>query len=319
MVPCRNAALQRVFSSNGRIADMSNHRPGERKLLTPDERLAIFPFAPRASSEPLAWPELRVEYWQGRPDVEMHFRGLTHHLLVLYLRTPELLLHDAWQHRHAPVTPSGVVLYPAGAPTRWRCRGEVEAIHVLLAPQLLSRVAVETCDLDPQRIALTPVFDLNHAPIQSAILALRAELTSPGAGGRLVAESLGNVLAIHLLRLFTAPGELGPRPRERLPRSKLQAVVRYVEEHLDTELTLDDLAAVAHLSPYHFARLFRNSTGLPPRQYVIARRVERAKELLRDGDGMPLADVAAEVGFANQSHFTRHFKRLVGVTPGHFR
>jgi AraC family transcriptional regulator len=76
---------------------------------------------------------------------------------------------------------------------------------------------------------------------------------------------------------------------------------------------------LAHVSPYHFARLFKHSTGLPPHQYVIACRVERAKELLRERDRLPLADVAAEVGFSSQSHFTRHFKRLVGVTPRRFR
>jgi AraC family transcriptional regulator len=78
------------------------------------------------------------------------------------------------------------------------------------------------------------------------------------------------------------------------------------------------LAAVAHLSPYHFARQFRAATGLPPHQFVIARRVERAKQLLQGGD-FTLAQVAARAGFSNQSVFTQHFKRLVGVTPGRFR
>jgi AraC family transcriptional regulator len=104
-----------------------------------------------------------------------------------------------------------------------------------------------------------------------------------------------------------------------LPKYKLRAVIDYIREHLDAELSLDHLAAVTHLSPYHFARLFKNSTGLPPHQYVVARRVERAKELLRQRDGLSLADVAVEVGFSSQSHFTRHFKRLVGVTPRRFQ
>ena len=78
-------------------------------------------------------------------------------------------------------------------------------------------------------------------------------------------------------------------------------------------------AAAAHVNPYHFARLFKAGTRLPPHQYVIARRVERAKELLRGRDRPPLAEVATEVGFSDQSHFTRHFRRLVGVTPRRFR
>jgi AraC family transcriptional regulator len=192
-------------------------------------------------------------------------------------------------------------------------------VQVHLAPQLLARVAAEDFDLDPDRVALPAVGALSHPQLQAAVLALQAELTSGGAGGRLLAESLGNVLAVHLLRQFAAPRQAGPRPGGALPKGKLRAVLEYIEEHLDGELTLDDLAAVAHLSPFHFARLFKHSTGLPPHQYVVARRVERAKGLLRGGGGLALADVAAEVGFASQSHLTRHFRRLVGVTPGRFR
>jgi len=96
-------------------------------------------------------------------------------------------------------------------------------------------------------------------------------------------------------------------------------VVEYVEEHLDAGPTLDEMAAVARLSPCHFARLFKTATGLPPHQYVILRRVERAKELFRQSRALALAELAALAGFSDQSQFTRHFKRLVGVTPGQFR
>jgi AraC family transcriptional regulator len=96
-------------------------------------------------------------------------------------------------------------------------------------------------------------------------------------------------------------------------------VVEYIEGHLDAGVTLEQLAAVARLSPYHFARQFKRATGMPPHQYVIARRVERARQLLQGGDDLALAEVAAHAGFSDQSQFTRHFKRLVGVTPGQFR
>jgi AraC family transcriptional regulator len=79
------------------------------------------------------------------------------------------------------------------------------------------------------------------------------------------------------------------------------------------------MAAVARLSAYHFARQFKAATGLPPHQYLIARRVERAKQLLQGGGDLSLAEVAARAGFWDQSQFTHHFKRVVGVTPGQFR
>jgi len=149
--------------------------------------------------------------------------------------------------------------------------------------------------------------------------AVDAELAAGGAGGRLAAESLANLLAVHLIRHVSAPRRPERGRDGVLPQGRLRAVVDYVEEYLDASPTLEQLAAVARLSVYHFARQFKRATGLPPHQFVIRRRVERAKQLLQTGGGFSLAEVAARVGFSDQSQFTHHFKRLVGVTPGQFR
>ena len=149
--------------------------------------------------------------------------------------------------------------------------------------------------------------------------AVDAELTAGGAGGRLAVLSLANVLAVHLIRHVSAPRQPARRRDGTLPRARLRAVVEYIEEHLDAGPTLEQLAAIAHLSPYHFARQFKAATGLPPHQYVITRRVERARQLLQAGMDLSLADIAVDAGFSDQSQFCRHFKRLVGVTPRQFR
>lgn len=98
---------------------------------------------------------------------------------------------------------------------------------------------------------------------------------------------------------------------------QLKLVVDYINDYLDRELSLDELATIAQLSPYHFCRSFKGSTGLTPHQYVIRQRVERAKLLLKDGR-MGIAEVAIACGFTHQSHLNRHFKRLTGVTPKNF-
>ena len=103
------------------------------------------------------------------------------------------------------------------------------------------------------------------------------------------------------------------------PRRKLRTVVEYIMENLDGSPRLGQMAAVARLSPSHFARRFKAATGLAPHQYVIARRVERAQHLLKSNDEVGLAEVALRVGFVDQSHFSFHFKRIVGVTPRQFR
>jgi AraC family transcriptional regulator len=297
---------------------MQPETPGSGNRLTPDERLDFLPYPPAATSGPLGWSGLRTEHFRGMPDTEVNLPSLSHHLLLLYRRPPErFALRCEDVDRKGPPMPGSLIVIPAGTPTRWDWHGSCDSSQVQLEPGLLARVAAEEFGLDAERAALAPFFDVTEPRIRTAVEGLHAELTSGGPGGKLLAESLGNVLAVHLLRRFA--GRAAPRSGGVLPRHRLQAVVEYVEEHLDSGLTLDRLAAVAHQSPYHFARLFKNSTGLPPHQYVISRRVERAKELLRGPDEPQLADVAVDVGFASQSHLTRHFKRLVGVTPARFR
>jgi AraC family transcriptional regulator len=142
------------------------------------------------------------------------------------------------------------------------------------------------------------------------MLAVDAELTAGGPGDRLAAELLANVRAVHLIRHTLAPRRLARGPDGPLPRGQLRAVVEYIEGHLGAGPSLGELAAVAHLSAYHFARQFKAATGLPPHQCVIARRVERARQLLQGCGDLSLAEVAAQADFSDQSQFSRHFKRL---------
>jgi AraC family transcriptional regulator len=220
--------------------------------------------------------------------------------------------------RHVPPPAGSISVVPAGSPTLWRWSGRKDSLHIYLEPGLVARVAAEAFGLDPARLTVPPLDGLDLPHLRAAMGAVDAELTAGGAGGRLAAESLANLLAVHLIRHVLAPRRPARGRDGALPRGRLRAVVEYIEEHLDAGPSREQMAAVARLSTYHFARQFKAATGLPPHQYVIARRVERAKQLLQGG-GFSLAEVAAHAGFANQSQFSQHFKRLVGVTPGQFR
>jgi AraC family transcriptional regulator len=286
--------------------------------VTPEERLRIAAVRPM-TSDGLGWSGLRAEHLTKPADAEVDLPGTTQHWLVLDQGPATAFsLRFAGHERTEASPPGSLAVIPASYPSRWRWRGAVESVHGLLEPRLLARVGAEALDINPDRVELPPVHDLSDARLRDTLLALDAEVRAGGPGGRLLAESLGNVLAVQLLRHFGA-GSAVPRSGGVLPRHKLRAVTEYIQAHLGAELSLDRLAGVAHVSPYHFARLFKHSTGLPPHRYVIARRVERARELLRAAHRPALAEVATEVGFSDQSHFTRHFKRLVGVTPRQFR
>src|SRR5262245_15810129 len=288
------------------------------RLLGPFERDSLV--APTAASQRLGWTGLEAARFTEVASSEFERRPLTHHLLILHTGPPdELDLRYADVKRHRPPPLGSVSVMPAGIPIRWRWRGRQSALPVYLEPELTERVAVETFGLDPARGALPPLDALDIPQLVGALRAVDAELMAGGAGGSLAAESLANILAVHLIRHIVAPGGAVRGRDGTLPRGRLRAVLEYIEEHLDAAPTLAEIAAVAGLNPYHFARQFKAATGLPPHQYVITRRVEQAKHLLREEADLSLAEVAARAGFYDQSQFCHHFKRLVGVTPGQYR
>jgi AraC family transcriptional regulator len=280
----------------------------------------IIPFEADAASDRLGWVDLEAARYRAAPATELNPPALTHHRLILFSRPPDELdvVYDGVK-RHVPPPAGSIAVVPAGTPARWRWSGCFDWLHVFLEPGLVARVAAEAFDLDPARLTVSPLDAMDLPHLRAAMRAVDAELTAGGDGGRLAAESLANVLAVHLIRHVLAPRRPERRTDGALPRGRLRAVVEYVEGHLDAGPSLEQMAAVARLSPYHFARQFKTATGLPPHQYVIARRVERAKDLLQGGGDRSLAEVAARAGFSDQSQFSHHFRRLVGVTPGRFR
>ena len=293
-------------------------RPGD--LIGPDDWLKSIPCAPAAASGQLGWVGLEAARYRAAPAVEYTPPALTHHGLVLLIQPPaELDLRFDGVQRYVPPPAGSIVLVPAGTPSRWQWSGPRDTLLLYLEAGLVERVAAEAFALDPARVAIPPLAGVDLPPLRAAMLAVDAELTAGGAGGRLAAESLATVLAVQLLRQALAPRQLARGRDGALPRGPLRAVVDYIEAHLDTALPLEALAAVAHRSAYHFARQFKAATGLPPHQYVIARRVARAQQLLHPDRDLTLAEIAARVGFTDHSQFTQHFKRVVGVTPRQFR
>jgi AraC family transcriptional regulator len=222
--------------------------------------------------------------------------------------------------RDMPPPAGSIAVVPAESSILWRWQGTKDSLHVYLEPSLVARVAAESFEFDPSRAAVPPLFGLHVPELRSTMLAVDAELRSGGVGGPLMVEALATVLSVQLIRHITGRHRLPASADGVLPRWKLHTIIEYIMENLGgSGLTLKQMASVADLSPYHFARQFKAATGLAPHQYVIARRVERAQQLIRGDGELGLAEIALRVGFVDQSHFSFHFKRIVGDTPGQFR
>jgi AraC family transcriptional regulator len=164
-------------------------------------------------------------------------------------------------------------------------------------------------ELGPSRTALLdPV-------IQGLGMALQPAIANPDLAPRMFVEHVLLALRAHLVHRFGNPST---SRRGGLSRRQLNRAQAFVEAHLSENISLTDLAASCALSAAHFAREFRQSTGVPPHRYLMERRVTRARELVVHTQ-LPLSDIAMRCGFADQSHLTKVFRRVLGVTPGGLR
>ena len=192
---------------------------------------------------------------------------------------------------------------------------EREILVILLEPSFVARAAQGFIAED--HVDTVPQFRFRDPLIEGIGRALSTELESDSSD-RLYAEMLANVLAIHLLKHNSASQHTLRVPSGQLPKHILRRAIEFINDSLNRNITLAEIGAQVQMSPYHFARLFKQSTGLAPHQYVLDVRINRAKTLLSE-TSLPLAEIAYRLGFASQSHFTALFRRLTSTTPNAYR
>lgn len=209
-----------------------------------------------------------------------------------------------------------IAIIPANISHRCNWNSAVQFMVLALEPVLLERIGQDW--VNPDRIELIPQFmSKPDALIQGIFCTLKDELESSRNGGQLLVDSLKTALAIHLLRYYCATSPRLSSYSNGLSSATLVLITEYINEHLHQDLTLTEMAAIASLSPYYFLRLFKQSMGMTPHQYILHSRINKAKYLLQHSK-LSIAEIAVRVGFCDQSHLTRCFKRMLGVTPKQF-
>lgn len=262
------------------------------------------------TSNEAGWNGLNLVY-EREPAGEAPETWLGQHLLVICLGNfrANYQLKGLWQPQD--YTGGDIVIFPAHEPfPRVQVDREVELIELFLEPETLARAT------DGEAVELIPQWRLRDPLIEQMGLALKSELESAGADSKFYAESMTTALAAHLRQRYSSH-PLQPYSGG-LSQSQLKAAIAYIHAHLEQHITLAELASVVFLSSHYFAHLFKQSTGRSPHQYVTQCRIAKAKRLLRQSY-IPISDICQQVGFQNQSHFTRVFRRYTHTTPKAYR
>lgn len=242
------------------------------------------------------------------------------HTLGLFLSPrPFQFSHRQERRTHTGLYSKGdLLITPADTPLITQAEGDVQIVQIRLQDSFVRQVAGETVAQDNDRIELIPAFQTRDPHIEAIATLLLAELHQECLGNRLYADSLANVLAVHLLRHHATTRPELPIYEGGLPQRQLLQVLDYIDAHLGSEIALADLAELTGMSQFHFGRLFKQSLGLSPYQYLLQQRVERAKTLLKCTD-KPIVEIALECGFNSHSHLGRKFRKLTRMTPRTYR
>jgi AraC family transcriptional regulator len=204
-------------------------------------------------------------------------------------------------------------IIPAHMPSAWETKTDGSTLVMIVRDELLRSVATEL-NMDPGCIEIADRFQLRDPVIEHIGWAVKADLDGGSTCGQLFRESLGRALAARLLQRHNRRSLPMREVPGGLSAIKLKQVISYIEDNLESELSLAEVATVAGCSVSHLKTLFRHSTGAPVHQYILRRRVERAKLLLQDRS-LSIAQVAFATGFAHQSHLARHMRKILGLTP----
>jgi AraC family transcriptional regulator len=285
---------------------------------------------PYLSSAEVGWDGLLAEAWILPLEVEgLMVPGETDIMIALFtggdlrLEAREIHAKNSWMGVDFH---SGDLTLQTGAnrpmEVRWRSLSSTPTLEfdLRISRDLLVRTAEELAGGDAIQLMLREQASFQDPLLRQIALTLWDELRDGAPTGKLFAQSATQMLILQLLRHYACWDKkiATLETAHRLTPRQLRSVVAYIQDHSSEDLTLDVLAQQAGFSPFHFARLFRQTTGETPHQRVRRERLEYARCLLHSTT-LSLAEVAAKTGFGNQSYFTRVFKQALRMTPAAYR
>lgn len=256
---------------------------------------------------------LAVAQWEREQREVIGYEAPGHHTVSLYLQGGEQSFRIGCDGFGGA---GKFCVLPDEHRSSWSMTGRVRFMHLYIAPERLARETVLRLDREPRSLQVRDQTYVQAPELTRASRQLLA-LDWREPAQRLAASCAAEQMLHHLLSNGTETRR-ATRPRGGLAPAVRRRVRDYIDSHLHTALSLDELAGVAALSTYHFAHMFPVSFGLTPHAWVQQRRIDHARGLLASGD-LDLAAIAQRTGFGNASHLSRRFRQATGVTPGAYR
>jgi AraC family transcriptional regulator len=260
---------------------------------------------------------LRLSLISDQPGI-VEFAGTPRVVVSLHVGTSVAVDCRRGGERHRGTTIHGdLEIIPPNLAGVWELKSRDTALVIGLKLRVLEHI-VEESGGDPSKLRIFNRFQARDPQIEHIGWALKAEMESGYPSGRAYTDALATGLAARIVRNHSSSARAPRVMKAEMPGRKLKAILGYIEDNLGRDLGIEEIAGVAGLSVSHFKTLFRKSLGLPPHQYLIRRRVERAAMQLRKGNA-PIGQIALENGFCHQSHLALHTRRVLGVSPRELR
>ena len=251
--------------------------------------------------------------WTNHHDAR-DYQAPTHHTLSCYISGGTGTFRR--EQPGATGAPGKLCVLPADHQSAWVINGAIRLAHVYVSQEQFALGCVTLLDREPRELQLREITFFDDEQ-QTRRFHQLIQLNWSEPGERLLTSSLASELLDHAL-LSQVGMRSGLQLKGGLAAYQRRQLVDMIEQQLAEPLNIGQLAAHCALSPYHFARMFRQSFGVPPHQYLLARRLARARDLLRNS-ALGLGDIALACGFASASHFANRFKQTLGGTPGEYR
>jgi len=265
----------------------------------------------------LSWPGVKVGHGRLLPGEATNKHLNRHHIFIPLAGSFEAsMVMVSGDTAYSRRTVGQASIVPAGQQYSAVWREELEDLAIHLDPDFVARLARELVQTD--RIDLIADCEVGDPLVHQIGRSLAAEVDAGAPAGSIYAESLVNTLVAHVLRHYSTAGERFQHYLGGLPKHKLRRVTEFIEENLEHDLTLAEIAEIAELSPFHFARSFKQATGSTPIQFLTQRRIDLAKRLLVESE-LPIVEIGLRAGFKNQSHFTTLFRKITAMTPKSYR